>query len=156
MKALKKILVIFYCVSFVGMTVSPSSAIPCCCKTMAHSCLGDTRDEDQSSSQSDSCCSNKGTQAQSCCGMRQPSNEPAYAFTKTTNLNRGHCSCLKHLQLVGISENVNCDRVDKSDSASSILVNSVMLTRNQIQRSFEEPTISPPDQTYLLNCSLRI
>ena len=156
MKAFQKVLVIFYCVSFIGMTVSPSSAIPCCCKTMAHSCLGDALDADQSPPQMDSCCSNKKTQAQGCCGMRHPSNESTYAFTKTTNLNYGHCSCLKHLQLVGISENVKCDRVDKADSASSILIDSVMITRNLLQRSFEEPAISPPDQTFLLHCSLRI
>ena len=157
MKALQKILVIFYCVSFIGMTVSPSSAIPCCCKTKGYSCMGDVLDADQCSPPSDSCCSNKRTQAQSCCGMRHHTNEPACAFTKTTNLNCGHCSCLKHLQLVGISENVKWDRVDRADlSASSILVDSIMLARNQFQRSFEEPVISPPDQTFLLHCSLRI
>lgn len=156
MKAFQKVLVIFYCVSFIGMTVSPSSAIPCCCKTMAHSCLGDALDADQSPPQMDSCCSNKKTQAQSCCSMCHPSNEPTHTFTKTTNLNCGHCSCLKHLQLVGISENVKSDRVDKADSASCVLIDSVLITRNQLQHSFEEPAISPPDQTFLLNCSLRI
>lgn len=156
MKALQKILVIFYCVSFIGMTVSPSSAIPCCCKTMAHSCLGNGSDTDQSPPQMESCCSKKMTSALGGCGMRHPSNEPTQAFTKTTKMKHGHCSCLKHLQLVGISQNIKCDRVDKAQSGSSILIDSVMVTRNQLQRSFEEPIISPPDQTFLLNCSIRI
>ncbi len=155
MKTLKKVLVIVYCVSFIGMTVSPSSAIPCCCKTRTSSTVGHTLDLGQSTTRTDSCCADKKTPARNCCGMHT-STEQTCAFTKTTNLNCGHCSCLKHLQLVGISETGTSDRIDRGALVFSILIDTFVTPQTQSLLSFQGPAVSFPDQTFLLHCSLRI
>jgi hypothetical protein len=155
MKTIKKIFVIIACVSFIGMTVSPSSAIPCCCKTRTASSLGKDLNMNQSSYQANSCCSPKKTQSHNCCGMRTNVESPC-AFTTTTNINCGHCSCLKHLQLVGISETAKCDRIDGSDLFSSLSIDMSITPHAQFVTSFSESPISPQNQAFLLHCSLRI
>jgi len=155
MKTLKKVLVIVYCVSFIGMTVSPSSAIPCCCKTRASSTVEDALDLDQSTTRIDSCCAGKKAPAHNCCAMH-PSTEETCAFTKTTNLNCDHCSCLKHLHLVAISETGTSDRIDRGASVVSILIDTFVTPQTQFLPSFQGPTVSFPAQTFLLHCSLRI
>ena len=152
---LKKALVIVYCLSFIGMTVSPSSAIPCCCKTRTPSSTSDDFSDADQPPPSDSCCAARRAQPQNCCAQHAPI-ESHCSFTKTTNLNCGHCSCLKHLQLIGISENLGADRVEKSDSLLGVLVDRFVTTTACHQTVLEESAISSLDHTFILHCSLRI
>jgi len=152
---LKKALVIVYCLSFIGMTVSPSSAIPCCCKTRTPSSTSDDFSDADQPPPSDSCCAARKAQPQSCCAKHAPI-ERHCSFTKTTNLNCGHCSCLKHLQLIGISENLGADRVEKSDALLDGPVDPFVTNALRHQTVPEESAISSLDHTFILHCSLRI
>lgn len=155
MKALKKVLVIIYCVSFIGMTVSPSSAVPCCCKSGFSPSPYDVPALEPTSPPIQSCCSAKKVEAvPSCCAASAPLEKPCN-LTRTVNLDCGHCSCLKHLQLVGISENLTNDRLCKATAELPTTTDTVTLPRSEHPMVLIASVLSPPDQTFILHCCLR-
>lgn len=155
MKALKKVLVIIYCVSFLGMTVSPSSAVPCCCKSRSSSAPYDVPALEQASSPVESCCSAKKVQIPSCCAVPTPVEKPCN-LTRTVNLDCGHCSCLKHLQLVGISENLTNDRLSQTAVDLPTATDTLTLPHSGHSMVLLASVFSPSDQTFILHCCLRL
>lgn len=154
MKALKKLLVIIYCVSFIGMTVSPSSAVPCCCNTRSSSAPYAVPALEPTSPPIQSCCAAKKVQVPSCCATPTQSEKPCN-LTRTVNLDCGHCSCLKHLQLVGISENLTDQRLSKSASDTPTAADAFALRHSEHPPVAIASVISTPDQTFILHCCLR-
>jgi hypothetical protein len=154
MKALKKILVIIYCVSFIVMTVAPSSAVPCCCNTRSSSAPYAVPALEPTSPPIQSCCTAKKVQVPSCCAIPTQSEKPCN-LTRTVNLDCGHCSCLKHLQLVGISENLTDQRLSKSASNLPVTADSFTLRNSENPPVAIASVISTPDQTFILHCCLR-
>ena len=155
MKALKKVLVIIYCVSFLGMTVAPSSAVPCCCKTRSSSVPYDVTALEQTFPPIQSCCPPKRVQAPSCCAVPSPAEKPCN-ITRSVNLDCGNCSCLKHLQLVGISENLTDERLSKTAPDLTNATDTLTLRHSEHSLIVMASVISTPDQTFILHCCLRI
>ena len=154
MKALKKILVIICCVSFLGMTVAPASAIPCCCKTRSSFVPHDVPALERTCPPLQSCCSAKRSEVASCCAAPTPEEKPLN-LTLPVNLDCGNCSCLKHLQLVGISENLNDERLSKTASDLPAAVDTFTLRHSENPLIVIASVISTPDQTFILHCCLR-
>jgi len=154
MKALKKILVIIYCVSFIGMTVSPSSAFPCCCNTRSSSAPYAVPALEPTSPPIQSCCTAKKVQVPSCCAIPTQSEKPCN-LARNVNIDCGHCSCLKHLQLVGISENLNDQRLSKLASDPPTAAESCTLRHSEHPLIVMASVISTPDQTFIRHCCLR-
>ena len=154
MKALKKILVIICCVSFLGMTVAPASAIPCCCKTKSSLVPYNVPALEQTCPPLQSCCSAKMSQVASCCAAPTPEQKPLN-LTRGVNLECGNCSCLKHLQLVGISENLTDERLSKTATDLPVAADSFTLRHSEHPLIVMASVISTPDQTFILHCCLR-
>ncbi|MFH0960241.1 MAG: hypothetical protein V1897_16225 [Pseudomonadota bacterium] len=154
MKALKKLLVIIYCVSFLGMTVIPSSAVPCCCKSRSSSATYEFKALDEASPPIKSCCSVNKVQAPSCCAIPTPLKKPC-DLTRGENLECGNCSCLKHLQLVGISENLTNERLSKTVTDLPTAADTFTFRHPEHLLVVMASVIPTTDQTFILNCSLR-
>ena len=154
MKALKKILVIICCVSFLGMTIAPASAIPCCCKNKSSLVQSNFPALEQTFPPLQSCCSAKRSQVASCCAAPTPEENPLN-LTLPVNLDCGNCSCLKHLQMVGISEDLTDERLSKTASDLLAAADTFTLRHSEHPLIVIASVISTPDQTFILHCCLR-
>jgi hypothetical protein len=154
METLRKILVIICCVSFLGMTVIPSSAVPCCCTSRSSSATHSFKALDEASAPIKSCCAAKRVQVPSCCAIPTPPERPCN-LSRGVSLDCGNCSCLKNLQLVGISENLANERLSKSATDQSTATDTFTLRHSEHPLVAIASVISTPDQTFLRHCCLR-
>ncbi len=93
---LSRLLVIITCVSLVGVTVVPASAIPCCCNKSMHS-RGMSRAKAEMSAV---CCPESADKAHSCCHGKL---ETACRSKKIVRQNCPRCRCLEQLQIIALS-----------------------------------------------------
>ena len=94
---LSHLLVIITCISMVGMTVVPASAIPCCCNRSLHA-----REVSHSRAEviPPVCCPERDTKVHSCCRAKLQTACRSDNFVKQKC---PRCRCLEQLQIVALS-----------------------------------------------------
>ena len=153
MKALKNIFVVTCCVTFIVMTVAPSYALPCCCKT-THS--GKTSCSAQIFSvapSSLSCCSDKNVLIATCCDVINGSDKLQTA--SATEFGCQRCECPKNIQPVVVSENSLSERLvtyEFFNSPSKVFLE-IGRTNSNFHRN--QPLESTLKSTPITICSLR-
>ena len=93
---LSRLLVIITCVSLVGMTVVPASAIPCCCNKSMHS----KKMSGAKAQMSPACLPESADKALPCCHGKLVK---ACCSTKVIRQKCPKCRCLEQLQIVALS-----------------------------------------------------
>lgn len=154
MKTLKKIFVVTCCMAFVVMTVAPSSALPCCCKT-THSGKIPCSDHQifPRASGSASCCSDKNISVTTCCDVNKSSDKIKAA--SPTEFSCQRCECPKNIQPLVVSENSFNERLITYEFC--IIPSKVSRATERINSSLHcnRPLKSTLKSTPIIICSLR-
>jgi hypothetical protein len=97
---LSRLVIIITCISLIGATIVPASAIPCCCKSTQANDRGQNGMPGARAETGPSCCSVTAVKTPSCCATK---SVQVSCTRGTVRAECPRCRCLEQMQIVALS-----------------------------------------------------